>query len=558
MTAVSLGLLVFLAANPACSASAVAVDSLVVGEVRLESEDVFTWEEVARSSGANRSLRRAMNALHIQTREWVVRRELLFAPGDRFDAGRLQETERNLRRLGVLAQVAVAPIDTTDDGRVNVRVAYRDSWTLAGGFSFAVASEGARRGSVSLTERNVLGQGVAVQGLLGRDADASFGRLYARQNRFLRSPFALELNMEERSFGYDRWVRVGYPFRNDDQAWSCEARSWSDEKEYRWYLSHAALAGVDPREGTSLHVLLPRRSSGFEMQAGRHLSALAGDRVWRLGAGVRYEVRGYDLGNGRFRLANGDIADLSDLDDPGTPMARAEGPTTWPYLWLTSHGRSWGEGRFLLNYGSREDVPLGVSGELQTGPVLPGRGWESTAILTDWSRVGPAFTLLQVYGDVVVGGSEAQPALLGAVGGVVLRHDDSDRPRLTRMVAEVARGWHRTGDRVLVLGLDRGLRTLSLDGMAGDQLARWNVEHGRPLPFVLLGIFQTGWGVFYDGGLARFSDEDRDLGDARHEMGLGLRFGSLRSSTAELARLDLSWDLDGGGPVITTVSRGFF
>ena len=103
----------------------------------------------------------------------------------------------------------------------------------------------------------------------------------------------------------------------------------------------------------------------------------------------------------------------------------------------------------------------------------------------------------------------------------MLRHDESDRPRLTRVVAEVARGWHRTGDQVLILGLDRGLRTLGLDGMAGDQLVRWNVEHGRPLPLVLLGILQTGWGVFYDGGIARFDDEDRDLGDARHEVGAG-------------------------------------
>ncbi len=285
---------------------------------------------------------------------------------------------------------------------------------------------------------------------------------------------------------------------------------------------------------------------------------MTADRIWRLGAGVVHDARDYDLGDGQFKLSSDDDADLSYLDDPGTPMARAEGPITWPYLSLTSHSRSWGQGRFLLNYGSREDVPLDVSLELQTGPQLPDRGWQSAANLTDWSRVGRAFTYLQIYGSAVHGGMEPQPALVGAVGGFVLQHDDSDRPRLTRVAAEVARGWHRTGDRALILGLDRGLRTLGLDGMAGDQLARWNVEHGRPLPLVLFGIFQTGWGVFYDGGIARFDDEDRDLGDARHEVGLGLRFGSLRSSTADLARLDLSWDLDGGGPVITTVARGFF
>ncbi len=558
LTVTIVALLAPLVLAPTCVAATAATDSLVVGEIRLESEDVFTQAEVAEATGVNATLRRAMNALHIQTREWVVRRELLFAPGDPFSPERLAETERNLRRLGVLADVTVAPVDTTDDGRVDVRVAYRDSWTLATGVSFAVASDGTLRGNISLTERNFLGQGVVVQGLVGRDTDATYGRLYFRQNRFLSSAFALEVNLEERSFGYDRWARVGYPFRSDDQAWSAQAQAWTDEKENRWYLSHAELAGMDPREEASLYALLPRQSYGFEVQAARRLSGVTADRIWRAGIGVVHDLRDYDLGAGRFQLSTDDVADLGYLDDPGTPMARAEGTGTWPYLRLTSLGRSWGEGRFLLNYGSREDVPLDLSLDLQTGPALPDRGWQTAANLTDWSRVGPAFTYVQIYGDAVIGGVDPQPALVGALGGFVLRHDDTDRPRLTRVVAEVARGWHRTGDRVLLLGFDRGLRTLGLDGMAGDRLVRWNVEHGKPLPLVLLGIFQTGWGAFYDGGLARFDDEDRDLGDARHELGVGLRFGSLRSSTADLARLDLSWDLDGGGPVITTVARGFF
>jgi hypothetical protein len=533
-------------------------DSLVVGTIEYASEDVFTREEVEAASGLSGTLRRTMNALHIQTREWVVKNELLFAPGDPFEPGRLAETERNLRRLGVLADVTVTPVDTTADGRVRVRVSYRDSWTLATALSFAVASDGTFRGSASVTERNFLGQAVVLQALVGRDADATYGRLYFRQNRFLRSPVALEVNFEQRSFGYDRWLRVGYPFRHDEQTWSGQVQGWTLEKENRWYLSHAALTGVDPAEERSLYVLMPRQSRGFEAQTARRLSPLDSGRVWRLGAGVRHEDLTYDLGNGLFALSSDDVADLGALGDPGTPMARAEGRTTWPYLWLTSHGRTWGEGRFLLAYGSREDVPLGLALEVQTGPLLPDRGWQTAVNLSDWSRFGPAFTYVQIYGDVVRGGQEPPPALAGALGGVVLRHDESDRPRLTRVVAEVARGWHRTGDQVLILGLDRGLRTLGIDGMAGDQLVRWNVEHGQPLPLVLLGILQTGWGAYYDGGLARFADEDRDLGDARHEVGLGLRFGSLRSSSADVARLDISWDLAGGGPVFTTVARGFF
>lgn len=535
-----------------------AADSLVVGRIEFVSEDIFTRQEVEKASGLTRALRRAMNLLHVQTREWVVRHELLFASGDRIDPARLAETERNLRQLGVLADVEVVPVDTTAQGQVTVRVSYRDSWSLRSGVSFAVASDGTLRGNVSLTERNFLGQAVVVQGLLGRDADATYGRLYFRQNRFLRSTLALELNLEQRSFGYDRWLRLGFPFRNDDQTWSCQVMAWTEEKKNRWYLSHAAVPGVDPADEASLYALIPRTSRGFEAQAARRVSPAAAGRIWRLGAGVRYDDRGYHLGRGLFELSSDDVVDLGGLAAAGSPLARASGPVTWPHVSLATHGRTWVEGRYLLNYGSREDVPLDAQLELQSGPMLPDRGWQTKGVLSDWSRIGPAFTYVQAYGEIAQGGREPRPALAGLLGGVLLRHDDSGRPPLTRVVGEVARGWRRTGDAVLVLGLDRGLRTLGLDGMAGDTLVRWNVEHGRPLPIVLLDIFQTGWGAFYDGGLARFAGEDRGLADARHEVGVGLRFGSLRSSSADLARLDLSWDLAGGGLAVTTVARGFF
>lgn len=482
-------------------------DSLVIGAIRFESDDVFTAAEVAAASGLNGTLRRTMNALHAQTRERVVRRELLFKVGDRFLPDRLAETERNLRRLGVLAEVAVVPVDTTAEGQVTVRVAYRDSWTLATGFSFAAASDGTVRGSVSLTERNFLGQAVVVQGLVGRDADATYGRVYFRQNRFFGTPFALELNEEERSFGHDRWARIGYPFRSDDQARAVEVQGWTSLKEYRWYFSRATLTGLDPAEEGSLYALLPRRSSGFEAKGAWRLNRVTAGRIWRLGAGVRYDVPDYDLRHGLFRLSNGAVADLNRLDDPGTPMARAQGRATWSYLWLTTRGRDWAQGRFLFDYGSREDVPLGADLELKSGPLLPARGWRTSGALTDWSRFGPAFSFVQVYGEAVQGGIEPRPALVDAVAGMIVRHDESDRPRLTRAVVEAARAWNATGDGVLILGLDRGLRTLGLDGMAGDRLLRWNVEHGQPLPLVLLGIYQVGWGAFYDGGIARFEGE---------------------------------------------------
>ena len=50
---------------------------------------------------------RAANALHIVTREHVVRRELLIPEGAPFDSATADETARNLRKLGIFRKVKV-------------------------------------------------------------------------------------------------------------------------------------------------------------------------------------------------------------------------------------------------------------------------------------------------------------------------------------------------------------------------------------------------------------------------------------------------------------------
>ncbi len=78
---------------------------------------------------------RLVNALHVRTRAWVVRNELLVHVGDTLRVGQLEETERNLRRLGLFFRVV---IDTVRDGdRLVVEVVTSDGWTTNGDVGFS-------------------------------------------------------------------------------------------------------------------------------------------------------------------------------------------------------------------------------------------------------------------------------------------------------------------------------------------------------------------------------------------------------------------------------------
>src|SRR5689334_23269097 len=79
-----------------------ATDAVRLREIRVTTRDVF-----AEDSAAERPLEALVNALHWTTREGVVRRELWFHEGDVIDAATAAELERNLRALGIFAEVTV-------------------------------------------------------------------------------------------------------------------------------------------------------------------------------------------------------------------------------------------------------------------------------------------------------------------------------------------------------------------------------------------------------------------------------------------------------------------
>lgn len=77
-----------------------------------------------------------VNALHAQTRERVIRRELLLTPGDEYSAERAQETVRNLQLLPQFGVVVVAALRGSTEQRVRVVVIVRDVWSLRLAYDF--------------------------------------------------------------------------------------------------------------------------------------------------------------------------------------------------------------------------------------------------------------------------------------------------------------------------------------------------------------------------------------------------------------------------------------
>jgi hypothetical protein len=97
--------------------------------------------------------------IHVRTRPDVVRRELLFAPGDTVDTLSVAESLRRLRKLSYLeyARVEARQCPTQSGELLALTVVTRDSWTTRPDIRASSTSP-----RIGLTERNLMGTGRTV------------------------------------------------------------------------------------------------------------------------------------------------------------------------------------------------------------------------------------------------------------------------------------------------------------------------------------------------------------------------------------------------------------
>jgi outer membrane protein assembly factor BamA len=93
----------------------------VIGEILIDNQNIFDPQDPRE----DRKLFRLANRLHIKTRGYVVRDQLLFHAGDPFSRRLLEESARILRSDRYFYDAWIEPV-RYHDGQVDVRVTTRD------------------------------------------------------------------------------------------------------------------------------------------------------------------------------------------------------------------------------------------------------------------------------------------------------------------------------------------------------------------------------------------------------------------------------------------------
>jgi hypothetical protein len=501
---VGLGSLLLAAPLSAQTPDSLAADSLRIRAVEIKTFDIY------RPGEAKNFLFRAINGLHVITRPGIVRRELLFRAGERYDSALTAETERNLRSLRVFRRVQIDSV-RTDSGLV-MKVETQDvlSTRVEGAFGVS-GTEGSRsvRWWVGISERNLLGTATQVGVRYRHDPDRSSVLTTFQRQRLFDNRIGLVALYDDRSDGREIYGQLALPFL-------------STTAHASWYL------GADDRHDRVLR-FFEGEVDPREILQRRYWNATGGV-AWAAVATPREYVRFGLIG----QVRRDDYAIEARLDSLGHTVTGAVGG----YV-------QWRRSRFVVQqniqgFGRQEDVDLSTSVTAGVNVTPRAFGYPDNGIVPNvtiytgagWRGGFARFNLIALGRITETGRLDSGSVHLGAITVM--------KPSLRQMVVfHAAHGWLRRPmpGAEFDFGLDVGPRGFPQHSFTGDRAFLLNGEYRYTLTDNFLRSAGLGLAGFADYGGAWYSGSPRRTG---YSVGVGLRLGLTVASDLDPVRVDLA------------------
>lgn len=476
----------------------------VLDSIAIVTENVFSPTE-ARNTGVFR----LANGLRVKTQRFVVEREILLDAGQPYDSALADETERNLRSLGLFRQVDV---DTsTVDGKLLALVHTRDAWSTKPIIQLNIASDGTWTGRFGLTETNVLGTGNLGHAAWRKDVDRDGFEFAANVRRVAGSEinaggrfFALSDGNFGDWFAGDPWRSFGDPlavFYNGEAGarqalqYRVESSTVTDTTRYwRNYIAHRLVAGIaaraNPRTYTRIGVLAQYQRQKYVLVADTSM-AVPDTVEWFVGVFGEYRRSHFMVARFLNGFATEDI-DLSETLALGLNLAH------------NAFGfEQTGLGPSLAMQAGSELGSGFVHGRLEANGLFNSAGLDS-------GRVVVQATFAQKPG-------EKHATILHAVAGILQNPPPGNE---------------------FDLGFEYPPRSWAPHSFVGTRTLWGTLEHRWYVFDQVLGLAGIGLASFLDYGGAWYANQSPRWGGA---VGIGLRTGWSRTSIADTGRIDIGY-----------------
>ena len=500
-----------------------------IGTVHIDRQNVFDLSRPEEDT----TLFRIADWLHIRTREKTVATQLLFKPGDPYDARLLQETERLLRRNQFLRDARIRPV-AYHDGVVDVDVVTQDLWTLNPGISIS-RSGGSGSSGMGISELNLFGLGSELAVSVRSNVDRSSRTLLYRDRQVAGSWWGVAAQYSNNSDGRSQELALDHPFYALDSRWAAGAQTRSVQRVESQYELGQVIGQfrVDQQSST--------------VYAGRS-EGLVDGWVTRWTAGLTQEEHRIDPVPMPVPLA-------ATAGWAGTPPAQRQ--LTFPWLGIEVVEDDFVKTRNQDQIGRTEDFQLGWQAQARVGVATQGYGSDRDAVIFSAGMARgiqdtPEQTvLLAAAASGRVEGSHLVGALFSASGRYHLRHSPQAASFLS---LSVDHGVRLEADQQLLLGGDNGLRGYPLRYQSGSGRWLFTAERRAFSDWYPWRLFNVGGAVFFDMGRTWGSMGSPDLAGTAsqgvlRDLGFGLRLGNSRSALGNVVHIDLAFPLDGDASI---------
>jgi outer membrane protein assembly factor BamA len=481
-----------------------------IGEIRIVPEDIFDLSDPRE----NNFFFRLANKLHINTRPEVIRRLLLFQPGEKVSVQAIEETERQLRNKAYFYDASIRPLAYAD-GVVDLEVRTRDTWSFDLGIGVSRAG-GENTGRLSVKEDNILGTGISVGVGYTSDVDRKGVQFEVSDSNLFGTRGTIAAAHAENDDGRNSTFSLARPFYALDARW-------------------AAGFGVSSNDG------LNAIYNAGNVEAEYRHRRTSGDAFGGWSPGL---IRGWTQ---RYSLGVFHQDDTYELE-PGKPVPERlpdDLNLSGPFLRFELIEDAYRKDTNVNLIGRIEDFSFGVQTMLQLGHALESLGstrdaWLYSASVSDGVDITNTSFLLLNAGTSGRDRGENQ-ALSGAA-----RYYHRVGRRLLYYTALSAEAVHNPdAPGPLTIGGDSGLRGYPLRYQTGERRVLFTAEARAYTDWYPFRLFRVGGAVFYDTGRAWHGENVNTTNSGwLRDVGFGLRLLSARTSKGNVLHADFAFPLD--------------
>ena len=491
----------------------------LIGEIRVDTHNIFDLGDPAE----NKLAYRIANALHIKTRPELIRRLLLFRPGERLQVRLLDETERIIRQTSSVYDVEIRPL-RYQDGVVDLEVRTRDTWTLEPSVRFRRAG-GTNSGALSVRETNFLGTGTTLGFERSSSVDRRGHSVELSHEHLFDGWTSAALEHAKFNDGSSNSLAINRPFYALDTRWAAGANVAKFDRRDSLYQ-----AGNNVAE-------YRHRGTNAELYGGWSAGLVRG---WthRYSAGVSYRDDAYAVAPGGpplpaplppDRTLAGPFLRYEAVQDDFMPVMNRDRIRRPEYFQMGLHSTVQ-VGRSLAAFGST-DQP-----------------WQLSASVTKGFRVASGHDLLTAANvSTQYGGTLGDVRSFGASARYFAPQGRSHLLYLAA-AADVVKSPNVADD--LLLGGDNGLRGYPLRYQRGSHRMLFTAEERYYADWYPLRLFRAGVAAYVDVGRAWGSALANPTGGWLADVGIGVRFLNARTAFGNVLHVDLAFPVHKTDPAI--------